>query len=183
MNKNTYAESRIKATPVSDQPAFLYNSFFNIYRLAKDEDCDNIIVFSQYLGKYYQYITRNASSEVPLIAEYEHAQNYCNIQLFRFHDRLQIEISPLPERFHSLMVPRIIIQPIIENAFEHGLQNVDAPCIKIDILEENQVLTIRIQDNGPKLSPEILKIYQKNLILQSRLWKQQLLSTFTVVFE
>lgn len=92
-----------------------------------------------------------------------YAQNYCNIQLFRFHDRLQIEISPLPERFHSLMVPRIIIQPIIENAFEHGLQNVDAPCIKIDILEENQVLTIRIQDNGPKLSPEIFENLSEKL--------------------
>lgn len=61
------------------------------------------------------------------------------------------------------MVPRIIIQPIIENAFEHGLQNVDAPCIKIDILEENQVLTIRIQDNGPKLSPEIFENLSEKL--------------------
>lgn len=156
-------KAELKQLQSQINPHFLYNSFFNIYRLAKDEDCDNIIVFSQYLGKYYQYITRNASSEVPLIAEYEHAQNYCNIQLFRFHDRLQIEISPLPERFHSLMVPRIIIQPIIENAFEHGLQNVDAPCIKIDILEENQVLTIRIQDNGPKLSPEIFENLSEKL--------------------
>ena len=156
-------KAELKQLQSQINPHFLYNSFFNIYRLAKDEDCDNIIVFSQYLGKYYQYITRNASSEVPLIAEYEHAQNYCNIQLFIFHDRLQIEISPLPERFHSLMVPRIIIQPIIENAFEHGLQNVDAPCIKIDILEENQVLTIRIQDNGPKLSPEIFENLSEKL--------------------
>ena len=106
-------------------PHFLYNSFFNIYRLAKDEDYENLTCFTQYLGSYYQYITRSASDEVSLLDEYNHAKTYCNIQQMRFHNRLELKMAPLPEAFAGYRVPRLIMQPIIENAFEHGLKTVE----------------------------------------------------------
>ena len=130
-------------------PHFLYNRFFNIYRLAKDEDCENIVLFSKYLGNYYQYITRNAASEVPLSAEYEHAVNYCSIQKFRFDGRLEIRLSPLPEAFRSLKVPRMIIQPILENAFEHGLNQVPSPSLCLNIFQEDDALILSVENNGP----------------------------------
>lgn len=138
-------------------PHFLYNSFFNIYRLAKDEDCENIVLFSKYLGNYYQYITRNAASEVPLSAEYEHAVNYCSIQKFRFDGRLEIRLAPLPETFRSFRVPRMIIQPLLENAFEHGLSQVPSPCLRLDILQEGNALIICVENNGPGLSKEMFE--------------------------
>lgn len=144
-------------------PHFLYNSFFNIYRLAKDEDCENIAVFSQYLGKYYQYITRNAADQVPLADEYNHACTYCQIQTMRFHNRLKTEMMPLPPAVSQIMVPRIIIQPIIENAFEHGLKTVEAPHLKIQITAQADSVTISVEDNGPKLPAENFLELVKNL--------------------
>ncbi len=137
-------------------PHFLYNSFFNIYRLAKDEDCENIVLFSKYLGNYYQYITRNAASEVPLSAEYEHAVNYCSIQKFRFDGRLQIQLAHLPTAFSNIKVPRMIIQPVLENAFEHGLNQVSSPSLRLDIFQESNTLVIRVENNGPGPSEEML---------------------------
>lgn len=144
-------------------PHFLYNSFFNIYRLAKDEDCENIVLFSKYLGNYYQYITRNAASKVPLAAEYEHAVNYCRIQKFRFDGRLQIRLAPLPEAFRSLKVPRMIIQPILENAFEHGLNQVPSPSLRLDLFPEGDSLIICVENNGPGLSEEMLTELRRKL--------------------
>lgn len=144
-------------------PHFLYNSFFNIYRLAKDEDYENLTAFTQYLGTYYQYITRNASPEVPLIEEYNHARTYCNIQQMRFHNRLELRMDPLPEDFHKIYVPRLIMQPIIENAFEHGLKTVESPRLEITFSHSDDYLYITISDNGPALDDDIFAELHRKL--------------------
>lgn len=145
-------------------PHFLYNSFFNIYRLAKDEDYENITAFSQYLGTYYQYITRNANMEVMLLDEYNHAKTYCSIQQMRFHNRLDLRLDSLPEAYQSCCVPRLIIQPIIENAFEHGLKEVESPQLAITFTENEQELYICISDNGPPLPEDVYLGLQQKLI-------------------
>lgn len=145
-------------------PHFLYNSFFNIYRLAKDEDYENITAFSQYLGTYYQYITRNANMEVMLADEYNHAKTYCNIQQMRFHNRLNLRLDPLPEAYHNCRVPRLIIQPIIENAFEHGLKEVESPKLEITFTENEKELCICISDNGPPLPEDVCQGLQQKLV-------------------
>lgn len=132
-------------------PHFLYNSFFNIYRMAKDEDYEHITAFSQYLGSYYEYITRNAAMEATLRQEYDHALTYCQIQEMRFRNRLTLNLSILPEEVQHLLVPRLILQPILENAFQHGLKDVEYPEIRLDFHLENRTLKIRISNNGRAL--------------------------------
>lgn len=132
-------------------PHFLYNSFFNIYRMAKDEDYEHITAFSQYLGSYYEYITRNAAMETSLRQEYDHALTYCQIQEMRFRNRLTLKLSDLPEEVQNLMVPRLILQPILENAFQHGLKDVEYPEIQLNFLLKDQILQIQISNNGPAL--------------------------------
>lgn len=141
--------AELKQLQAQINPHFLYNSFFNIYRLAQDQDCENIAVFSQYLGNYYQYITRNSTNEVPLGDEYGHAETYCNIQMMRFHNHLKLYKDDLPDNLKSIQVPRLIIQPLIENAFEHGLSKVEMPELFIRIRQEDSALLISVEDNGP----------------------------------
>lgn len=144
--------SELKQLQSQINPHFLYNSFFNIYRMAKDEDNENIATFSQYLGTYYQYITRNAQENVCLSAEYDNARTYLNIQGMRFHNRLKITMQELPETAHSIIVPRLIIQPVIENAFDHGLKTIEYPMICVTCCESINEFRISIEDNGPSLS-------------------------------
>lgn len=148
--------SELKQLQSQINPHFLYNSFFNIYRMAKDEDNENIAAFSQYLGTYYQYITRNAQENVCLSAEYDNARTYLNIQGMRFHNRLKITMEELPENARNIIVPRLILQPVIENAFEHGLKTVEYPMICVTCCEAADGFSISIEDNGPALSTEEL---------------------------
>lgn len=138
-------------------PHFLYNSFFNLYNMVENEDYDNAKYFTKQMGNYFQYITRSASDEVPLIKEVTHARIYAEIQAKRFRNRICLVFEPLPERYNNLIVPRLIIQPIIENAFEHGLENKSKDgsiSVKFNIIDK--YLCICIEDNGIGMSEEEL---------------------------
>lgn len=144
-------------------PHFLYNSFFILYRMAKDEDYENITEFLTYLSEYYRYITRNALNEVPLTDEVNHAQKYAQIQFMRFRKRLSIDFEDLPQQYNNLMVPRLILQPILENAFNHGLKDVaSGGLLKVSFEEEAGTLVIKVEDNGEGVGEEeLLQLQQR----------------------
>lgn len=146
-------------------PHFLYNSFYNIYRMAKTEGNENTAKFSNLLSEYYQYITRNAEDEVPLEKEVHHAQIYLNIQSIRFGQRIRTNIADIPESFQHIFVPRLIIQPLLENAFEHGIQNVDNPLISLTFEESPDSYYLIVEDNGSGLSDTELSILKQKLAM------------------
>ena len=165
-------KAELKQLQSQINPHFLYNSFFNIYRMAKDEDYENIVSFTQYLGTYYQYITRNAQDDVCLSAEYDNAKTYLNIQRMRFHNSLQVFIDDLPEEMKDLIVPRLIIQPVIENSFEHGLKMKENPMIRVRCKNLEDVAEIIVEDNGTFLNvKDISELEHKlhNFDLQSEI--------------
>lgn len=136
-------------------PHFLYNSFFTIYRMAKDEDCDSIVEFSSYLSEYYRYITKSAQSEIPFKMEVEHARRYADIQAMRFRRRLKIKFEELPKEFENMKVPRLILQPLLENALEHGVNNMEkGGVMKIWFEQKEDKLFIHVEDNGTGMSEE-----------------------------
>lgn len=129
-------------------PHFLYNSFFIINTMARLGD-ENLIAFSKLLGEYYQYITRNTSDQVSLAEEIRHASTYAEIMQTRFTRRLKVRFEPCPEAYTGLMVPRLILQPIIENAFNHGVEQVmDNGLIAITFEEQQDQLRILVEDSG-----------------------------------
>ncbi len=132
-------------------PHFLYNSFYNIYRMAKLGDCESIVSFSDYLGKYYEYITRSASDMVMMSAEVEHAHNYLSIQTMRFQ-RIDTIMEQAPSSFASYRVPRLILQPLIENAFEHGIKNAAHPRIRVSFFDEADSFGAIVIDNGASVT-------------------------------
>lgn len=147
-------------------PHFLYNSFFIISRMARLGDCGSIKTFSQHLGSYYQFITRSSSDEVSLIRELEHARTYAEIQAMRFSNRVRVEFGELPEQYRDIQVPRLIIQPIIENAFEHGLKDKEENgLVRVDFCPFSEGLRILVEDNGISIEDEQLK--NLNLLLQN----------------
>ena len=144
-------------------PHFLYNSFFMLNTMIRIND-ENLIPFTKYLGEYFRYITRNASDYMPLIDEINHAKVYTSIQLIRFPRRFEINFDEFPEQYVNFMVPRLIIQPIIENAFEHGIgkKNSDG-FIRVRFGVHDKGLTIMVEDNGNDLSDKELNDLQDKL--------------------
>src|SRR5690606_13977204 len=85
--------SELKQLQSQINPHFLYNTYFILYRLAKLNDNESIARFSHYLGDYFQYITRNASEDIPLEMEFKHAMTYAEIENIRFNNRIQVHFE------------------------------------------------------------------------------------------
>lgn len=144
-------------------PHFLYNSLFLINTMAKLGD-DNLIPFTKLLGDYFQFITRNASDFLPLREEVEHARTYSEIQFMRFPSRLTIQFEDLPDEIKEIQVPRLILQPILENAFKYAVEQTKVKgLITMRFQQEDRALRIIVEDNGTDLSESKLSALQKLL--------------------
>lgn len=139
-------------------PHFLYNNMFMLRSLAQLGDTATIETLSTEMGEYFRYVTRLGKQEVPLEAEVAHARNYAMIQDMRFSTRIRLDFPALPVEYCSVTVPRLILQPLLENAYQHGLK--DTPSnglLKIRYLRDADALCITVEDNGACLTDELLQ--------------------------
>jgi two-component system sensor histidine kinase YesM len=146
-------------------PHFLYNSFFTLSRIAKNEDYENVTRFTRYLGEYFQFITRDGAGEVELEAEWNFAKTFVDIQAFRFSNRIEVRLGDLPLGCKKVMVPRLFLQPVIENAYNHGLANKKKDGIIEVVFQEHEAcLSIMVEDNGEELSDKLLSELKTKLL-------------------
>ncbi len=139
-------------------PHFLYNSFFILHRMAKLRDHDNIVRFTKYLGDYFQFITRDGKDEISLQLEVKYARTYTEIQSFRFGSRIRSEFAELPAELERYLVPRLILQPLIENAYNYGLENkMTDGWIAVAFRQEPDMLVVSVEDNGEELDERKLQ--------------------------
>nr|WP_240547958.1 histidine kinase [Paenibacillus lignilyticus] len=156
--------SELKQLQSQINPHFLYNSFFNIYMISRSGDAENAATLAQRLGSYYQFITRSGSDEVTLDLEYRHAVDYCDIQGIRFSNRITIEAAKLPEVCKPLLVPRLLIQPVVENAFEHAFEDgMRRGNVTVQVEYEEDRLCISVEDDGDTLTDEALELLHERL--------------------
>ncbi len=149
--------SELKQLQSQINPHFLYNSFFILNEMVQHHDDESLKRFTQNLGNYFQFITRDANDHVSLAAELMHARTYVEIQTIRFADRIRVSIGTLPEGLKQVSVPRMILQPLIENAYVHGLKNtLSGGQLEIRIGDAASGLTIEIEDNGQSMTDEKL---------------------------
>lgn len=154
--------ARLKQLQAQIAPHFLYNSFNVLKHAIYMEDLEVAGEMSNRLGKYFQYITHNDKDEIILLDEYDHARNYIEIQKLRYGERIQSRETELPACWHSIRVPRLIIQPLVENIFHHGIHHrQQGSRILIKVFEEDDNLNVLVADNGNGLSaPELQKLRQ-----------------------
>ncbi len=144
-------------------PHFLYNSFFMLRHMVQNRDIDSAVSLLDHLGNYFKFITRNASEETTLLEEYTHALDYLSIQSERFDMALKCDPPVLPEEISGLKVPRLILQPIIENAIIHCPPSFNSPLeIRLDFAIHPEKLVISIENNGT-LDDATLKELQRNI--------------------
>lgn len=155
-------QSELKWLQSQINPHFLYNSLFVLYQLIELNDNRNALRFAKYLGEFFRYITRDSREEIELSREIEQAKAYTEIQKMCYGHRLHVEFSELPEEASHLVVPRIIIQPVIENAFKHAFEHkVSGGRLAVRFKVEEELCIITIQDNGDKLDDRTLLQLQR----------------------
>lgn len=165
LQKILLQKSELKQLQAQINPHFLYNSFFLLQRFIQHEMTEEAAALSKKLGIFFRYITRARDDMVPLLEEHEHAKIYMDIQEMRFQKRIEIRCDSVPIQFQTLMVPKMILQPIVENSFKYGLSNkVENGILSLSyMLSEPNYLTIVIEDNGDELSEQELKSLQEKL--------------------
>lgn len=150
-------KAELKQLQAQINPHFLYNSFFMLQRMIQTENIEDAQSVANALGVYFRYLTRNNMDHVKLSEEYRHAQNYAYIQGLRFSGRIQIDFEELPAGYADIPVPKLILQPILENAFNYGLANkMKDGLLQVHFHPDNEVLQIDIEDNGEELTDEKL---------------------------
>jgi two-component system sensor histidine kinase YesM len=143
-------------------PHFLYNSFFMLHRTIKGGLWDESMEITRLLGTYFQYITKNANALVTLIEDYNHAKAYAQIQQMRFDGRIRANFDSLPVAFEQLPIPKLILQPIIENAYKYALENKSTEgLLRVSTQVENEKISIFIEDNGDGLTNHKLEQLKK----------------------
>lgn len=137
------------------QPHFLYNSLFLIDRMAQMEGNDAIAEYAEHLGKYYQYVTRAGGRKVYIEQEIEHIKNYIAIQRTRFGERIRAVVGEVPKEVKGVLIIPLILQPLVENAYEHGMKNVShGGEIIIKMSWEDGFFYFSVEDNGSGITNE-----------------------------
>ena len=159
VQKNLAQKAELKQLQAQINPHFLYNSFFILSRRISREDYEGAEDISNHLGNYFKYLARDMSDEIQLKEETEHARSYAAIQSARFSSRIKIEFGELPEEWKSFMVPRLILQPLLENSFKYGLEDrMEDGLLHVSFTPNENGLKITVEDNGQSDSdPEAMQ--------------------------
>ena len=140
-------------------PHFLYNVLELIRSLALSHHVPEIASIAVAMGKMYRYNTKGAPI-VPLSEELEMTKAYIEIQKYRFQDKFDI-IYNIPEDILSIPVIKIILQPIVENSIQHGIEPSLNKCmLYIGCTIQGNDLIIEIRDDGVGMEPEKLQEMQ-----------------------
>lgn len=140
-------------------PHFLYNSF-NVLRYSiRMGDLDTAEQMVAHLGNYFRYLSyMDTKEDISLQEEYRHVMDYLAIQKLRFQDNVQYEMDELPEQFAQMRIPPFTLQPLMENIFKHGINDVAYSgriCMKIT--QHGPWLRITVRDNGAGMDAEALQ--------------------------
>jgi two-component system sensor histidine kinase YesM len=133
-------------------PHFLYNTLEGIRGEAIEGGLDNVATMVETLALYFRYATTNTEQLVTLEDELENINNYYRIQQFRFGPKIQLEVKYDEgdrDLLYKCRLPKITLQPIVENAIIHGIERkIEPGCIIIKIVSTEKLLRITISDDG-----------------------------------
>lgn len=130
-------------------PHFLYNSLFFIMSVAQFSP-DSVMRMSKHLAEYYRYLTKLDRHEVTLESELQFAEHF--LIIMALSKKMEYSID-LPPELASLPLMPLIIQPVVENAIQHGIEGQQgAHRVTIDVKQTETAITIKVSDDGKGLS-------------------------------
>lgn len=138
-------------------PHFLYNTLDAIIWLAEAGEQKKVVSMVRSLSEFFRTSLNRGKDIIPLKEELLHVRSYLEIQQVRYQDILNYEINVPEEELGRYMIPKITIQPLVENALYHGIKNKrGSGKIEIRGRKQEEMLVIEIEDNGIGISKERL---------------------------
>lgn len=135
------------------EPHFIFNTLSVLQAFIRNHETEKSILYLNQFARLLRINLENSQAAfVPLSEEIEALSNYLNLQNLRFEELFDYNIH-VPQELEEVLVPPMVMQPFVENAIHHGLQ--DLPYkgkILIEIRQKNDVLHCSIEDNGTGIS-------------------------------
>lgn len=171
-NEIKILKSRLRNLTSQINAHFIFNTLENITCLAQIEGNKQIAVMSKSLGDMLRYSMDVEGDCIRLEKEIVHISNYLNIQEVRFDNEIRLKLM-LEEGTEKRNVMKFMLQPIVENAIEHGMANQSEPFwITISTERMGEDLVIRVQDNGVGMDEEILEKVRKRIYEPDKVGKE-----------
>jgi two-component system, sensor histidine kinase YesM len=146
-------ESQFQALQSQVNPHFLFNTLNIISRAIRFESKEMGVKLIQFLAELFRYNLEYNDKYSDIGTELELVKKYLFIQEFRFRDRLSVKIHSDPE-CNKVIIPKLSIQPLVENALIHGLANHSHGCIRLQVKKRKENIIIRVFDNGTGITEE-----------------------------
>ncbi|NLO38151.1 MAG: sensor histidine kinase [Ruminiclostridium sp.] len=159
------AAAQCKQLTSQFNPHFLYNTLENIRFMCKmDPKSAERMVFN--LSTLLHYSIANMGEEVALKEDICYTENYLSILKYRFGQSFQYEMN-IPQQLETCIIPKLILQPMIENSIKHGFAGKSCLTVKISGHIEQGKLFLTCEDDGAGMSRETLDEIQQLLVHSS----------------
>lgn len=149
--KLSLIRKRVEYNALQNQidPHFLYNTLDSIRSRALLDENTEIASMTEILSKFFRYCISHSESLVQIREEVNHIKDYYYIQKYRFEDRFDMEIEAEGEDIYDYYIPKMTIQPLVENAMIHGLEKVNRKGhLILRLHQTDRKVVITVSDNG-----------------------------------
>lgn len=148
-------DAQLEALQFQINPHFLYNTLESMNVMAAQKGFQEFAIVCQRLGDMFRYnINVNRTEVILLSEEIQQIDNYLFIQKVRFAERIEL-FYDIPARYHKARILKFILQPLVENAVYHGLQDKKGRgCIEIACSDSQGTLFIVVRDDGQGMEEE-----------------------------
>lgn len=155
-DKLNLMKKRVELYTLQNQinPHFLYNTLDCIRSRALLDGQQEIASMTEILSKFFRYCISRSGTLVKIREEMNHIQDYYYIQKYRFEDRFDMNVIVENEEIYEYYIPRLTLQPLVENAMVHGIEKVNRKGhleIRLGMTEEKIVIVVSDNGNGMNL--------------------------------
>lgn len=159
LNEKNIRRAEIDILQQQIKPHFLYNTIEMIACLSIDEEIDRLQVYDalETLGSFYRQFLSSGENEVPLSTEIDIMKKYLKLQKLRYGNVFD-DVYEIDETCLSVKLPKLTIQPIVENSLYHGIRmKGEKGIIRIRVSRESDLIYVEIYDNGVGMSEETIQ--------------------------
>lgn len=147
-------KTELKALQAQINPHFLYNTLDSIAWMCEQGRNTDAVKMVHALARLFRISISKGHELIPIAKEIEHAESYLQIQKYRYKNQFTYAFDVDPACLDYLC-NKITLQPIIENAINHGLDlMVEEGHIDVQVKQDGDDIVFRVQDNGVGMSPE-----------------------------
>jgi two-component system, sensor histidine kinase YesM len=169
VDRNTEQEKQRRRTELAllqaqINPHFLYNTLDTIIWLIESGEISEAVAMVGSLSNFFRFSLSRGQNVITLKEEQQHIKSYLEIQHMRYRDLMEYEID-IPEELESYILPKLTLQPLVENALYHGIKiRRRKGLIRVSGRVQDEAIILEVADDGCGMPEERLEEVRVSLV-------------------